>query len=79
MFENLKKERLKYQHQLNIYDVVLLVANKTEFNYLTEREPFYKMLDKIIDKELLSMEEKNKIINKYPEFHNKIIFLFKFY
>jgi len=70
MFENLKKEYLKYQHQSNICDVVLFVANKTNFNYLTEREPFYKMLDKIIDKELLSTEEKNEIINKYPEFHN---------
>ena len=61
---------MKYQHQSKIYDIVLLVANKPKFDYLTERKLFYKMLDKIIDKELLSMEEKNEIINKYPEFHN---------
>ena len=42
MFENLKKEHLKYQHQSNIYDVVLLIANKTEFNYLTEENHFTK-------------------------------------
>ena len=70
MFENLKKECLKYQYQSNIYDVVLLVTNKTDFHYLDERKPFYKMLNKIIDKELLSTKEKNQIINKYPEFHD---------
>jgi CRISPR/Cas system CSM-associated protein Csm2 small subunit len=61
---------LKYQNPSNIYDVVLLVANKTDFSYTLYREPFYKMLDKIIDKELLSTDEKNEIINKYSEFHN---------
>jgi hypothetical protein len=70
MVENLKKESLKNQYPSNIYDVVLLVANKTNFDYSTEREPFYNMLDKIIDKKLLSTEEKNKIINEYPEFCN---------
>jgi hypothetical protein len=66
----MKKEYIKVNNeyqQSNICRIILHIADKTDFNYSYDRNEFYQFLNKIIDKDLLTTKEKDKILNDYQE------------